>query len=188
MFKERKKMRKLFIALFLLAMVGFNAGNVFAQANGGSIAAMLMEAGGGGRTANVLGDVTGLYWSNPLDDLSKITDGDYSTSAEGSVTGDGTGNNVECSVRYNMGVVSDISIITIKLDMTGTPHGNMFIRVSQDGVLWTQLPGFQIGIDDSSLQKERTILCPYRIQYIEVVARTSYSDPLNMRIYELTVR
>ena len=178
----------LFVAALLLVMAGFNSGNVFAQGGfGGSISALLIEAGGGGKVAGLEGAVTGT-WSSPYTDAVNATDGDYSTFAFGSVTGDGTGNNVECSVRYDMGVISNISIITIKGDVLGTPHGNMFIRVSQDGVLWTQLPGYQIGVSSSAIQKERTILCPYRIRYIEVVSRTSYGDPSNIRLYELTIR
>ena len=180
-----KKM--LFAAMFLLIMVGFNSGNVFASV-GGSIASLLMEAGGGGRTAEDSGIVSGSWWSTPYTDALYATDGDYSTYAYGSITGDGTGNNKICYIKWDMGAVFDVSIITIKADITGTPHGNMFIEVSQDGVSWIPLPGFQIGVTSSSLQKEATILCPYRIRYVQVVCRTSYSDPSNIYIYELTVR
>ncbi len=177
----------LFIISILLVMIGFNSKNSFAQGLGGDIASLLMEAGGGGRVAANPGIVTGT-WSSPYVDADMATDGDYSTFAYGSVTGDGTGNNIECSVRWDMGNVFDISIITVKADITGTPHGNMFIRVSQNGTFWTQLPGYQLGISSNALQKEATILCPYRIQHIEVVSQTSYSDPSNIKLYEIAVR
>ena len=179
--------RIFFITMLLLIMVGFNFGNVLAEGLGGRISKLLLDAGGGGRIASDSGMTEGAWWSMPYIDAVNATDGDYSTYAHGSITGDGTGNNVECSVRWDMGVISDVSIITIKADITGTPHGNLLIRVSQDGLLWMDL-GFQIGINSNPLQKERTIFCPYRIRYIQVVSRTSYSDASNMRIYELIVR
>lgn len=177
----------LFVIAFLLVMAGFNSGNVFAQGIGGSIASLLLEAGGGGRTANNSGVVTGT-WSTPYTDAVYATDGDWSTFAYGSTAHDNSGENKETRIVWDMGSVFDISLITAKVDITGTPYGGLFIEVSQDGLSWIELQGTWIGVHSSPLQKEYTVLSPYRIRYVSFVNRTAYENPSNIKIYELAVR
>ena len=177
----------LFVAALLLVMAGFNCGNVFAQGIGGGIAALLMEAGGGGRTAGLEGNVTGT-WSTPYSNGELATDGDFSTFASGSTSHDNSGENKQTRIVWDMGEIFNISLITAKVDITGTVNGRLFIEVSQDGVVWIQLQGTEIGIHSSPLQKEYTVLSPYRIRYISFVNQTAYTVPSNIRIYELVVQ
>lgn len=178
-------MRKSLFAVIFLLMVGFNSGSVFAQGNGGGIASLLMAAGGGSRTAGLQGETIGT-WSSPYTDAAFATDGDWNTFAYGSTSHDNSGENKQTRIIWDMGEIFDISLITAKVDITGT--GSLFLEVSQDGIAWISLQGTQISIYSSPLQKEYTVLSPFRIRYISIVNQTAYTTPSNIKIYEIVVQ
>lgn len=173
-----------FIMLFLFANTAF---------------AKQGTTGGGGWKGNIItspddfpsriagdsGTASGDWGPIPYTDASNATDGDYSTFAYGSATGDGK----ESYVTWDMGAVFDISIVTVKADISGSVKGSLIMQGIQDNIFWWKLADPHTWFVTTVLpETEPTFLSKYRIRYIRFRHRTNESDPSNVRIYEIKVR
>ncbi len=140
------------------------------------------------RIAGDPGIVSGDWAPIPYTDASNTTDGDYSTFAYGSATGDGSDSTKRAYVTWDMGTVFDISIVTVKAEIFGSVKGNLRMQGSQDNVNWWNLE-YPILVANNTLPKtEQTFFEKSRIRYIRFWYQTSESDPSNIRIYEIKVR